>query len=269
MAEDKDDKKVDRRNFFRAVLGHDYEAKKEDGEVEKVVAEESDNNLAKRVKKALQEDEEKPEKEVDRRSFFDDVMRTVLRPAADLIEKRMNRVRTSFTSQFQPNDFAYNIDHEYGEEPERYLRPPGAQHEHLFLEQCERSGHCVDACPVSAIQFYDSHDENVAGTPFISPSATPCVVCDGLECMKACPSGALRIQPKEAINMGLATVYEDICLRTAGEDCTVCVDQCPLGEHAIKITDDVVEVIPNGCIGCGVCEHYCPTYPKSIFVVPS
>ncbi|MDA0841409.1 MAG: 4Fe-4S dicluster domain-containing protein [Planctomycetota bacterium] len=264
---DKDKQKVDRRNFFRAMLGHDYETKSDEGTSEKVVADESDNNLSQRVARALKDEEEKKEKELDRRGFFDDMIRTVLRPAAEAIEKRMDRVKTSFSSQFEPHE--HQGEHDHWDEPERYLRPPGAQHEHIFLEQCQRSGRCVDACPVGAIQFFDGHDQNVAGTPYIVPTATPCVVCDGLECMNVCPSGALQIIPKEKINMGLAMVYEDICLRTSGENCTVCVDQCPLGEAAIRIKDDRVEVDVNGCIGCGVCEHYCPTYPKSIFVVPT
>jgi NAD-dependent dihydropyrimidine dehydrogenase PreA subunit len=57
-------------------------------------------------------------------------------------------------------------------------------------------------------------------------------------------------------------------VRSKGEQCTICVDQCPLGATAIELREGKIDVHPLGCIGCGVCQYYCPTNPKSITVIP-
>jgi NAD-dependent dihydropyrimidine dehydrogenase PreA subunit len=69
--------------------------------------------------------------------------------------------------------------------------------------------------------------------------------------------------------MGLAVLDPAICLRGKGEDCQVCVDKCPV-PRAISIPYQGGPVIVHdpGCVGCGVCEMYCPTAPKAIVVVP-
>jgi ferredoxin len=55
---------------------------------------------------------------------------------------------------------------------------------------------------------------------------------------------------------------------SAGADCRICVDHCPLGEMAIAVKNNEIAVNPLGCIGCGICQQDCPTTPKSIFVIP-
>ena len=85
--------------------------------------------------------------------------------------------------------------------------------------------------------------------------------------MHACPSGALELVELAKIQMGLARLYEEHCLRSNGEDCRICVEKCPLGEAAIRIDQaGTVEVREPGCVGCGVCEMYCPTTPKAIVI---
>jgi NAD-dependent dihydropyrimidine dehydrogenase PreA subunit len=37
---------------------------------------------------------------------------------------------------------------------------------------------------------------------------------------------------------------------------------------ALELIEGKVTVHEDGCIGCGVCEHHCPTLPKSIVVIP-
>jgi ferredoxin-type protein NapG len=68
--------------------------------------------------------------------------------------------------------------------------------------------------------------------------------------------------------MGLAVWNEHLCSRTHGGDCTICVDKCPVGQTAIRLVDGRIEVLSPGCTGCGVCQHECPTVPKSIVVAP-
>ena len=85
--------------------------------------------------------------------------------------------------------------------------------------------------------------------------------------MQVCPSGALQPLPADQIQIGLAEVTHATCLRTQGVDCTYCVDSCPIGETAIRFdTQNRIQVIPMGCVGCGVCQYECPTAPKSIVV---
>lgn len=146
------------------------------------------------------------------------------------------------------------------------LRPPGAIIEAAFLETCYRCGNCVDVCPAQAIQHTRDSSEELNGTPYIDAARQPCLVCDGLECMQACPSGALQLLSQEQIRMGRAVVDHAACLRTAGEDCRRCVDLCPLGEAALRLDDGGAVAVGSACIGCGICEWKCPTTPRSVTV---
>jgi MauM/NapG family ferredoxin protein len=182
----------------------------------------------------------------DRRAFFRQFLRRVVEPAVELAEKVL---------PFPPH--------------RAFLRPPGALAERAFLDTCYRCGNCADVCPAQAIFSFRGADEELRGTPFIDPGQQPCLVCDGLQCMHACPSGALRPVPLEQIRMGLAQVNEQTCVRSQGEDCRKCVEICPLGEKAIRLdADGWVEVLAHGCIGCGICQRACPTSPAAIAVRP-
>ncbi|HEY0008704.1 MAG TPA: 4Fe-4S dicluster domain-containing protein [Tepidisphaeraceae bacterium] len=148
-----------------------------------------------------------------------------------------------------------------------WLRAPGALAEKKFIETCSRCGDCVSVCPAEAIKL-DRTGELGAGAPYIDPAGSPCVACDGLLCMAACPSGALLPTPLTQIKMGTAVWREHLCVRSSGDDCKLCVDACPMGSAALEIVDDAVQVKPLGCIGCGLCENVCPTDPKAITVIP-
>ena len=78
----------------------------------------------------------------------------------------------------------------------------------------------------------------------------------------------LEITVGIAIVLGTAVWRQEFCIRSHGEECTICVDQCPLGSAAIVVDGRAIRVINEACIGCGVCEHDCPTSPKAIEVIP-
>lgn len=151
---------------------------------------------------------------------------------------------------------------------QHWIRPPGAMKEGPFRLACTQCGECVKACPANAIQL-DLTGQRGEGLPFIVPGEMPCVVCEGLHCMHVCPSGALSLVEMTDIHMGTAIWKKDHCLRPKGEDCTACVEVCPLGDRAIEVTGRVIEIHESGCIGCGLCESRCPTGPKSIVIEPA
>ncbi len=149
---------------------------------------------------------------------------------------------------------------------EKWLRPPGAIPELQLATTCDHTGECVRACPAQCIKIEPT---TAGGLPHIDVDAMPCVVCDGLYCMHACPTGALVPTSLADIDMGTAVWHEEKCLRSHGDDCSICVDECPIGNVAIELVEGKVNVIEAGCIGCGVCQNRCPTEPKSITVTRS
>ncbi len=103
----------------------------------------------------------------------------------------------------------------------RRLRPPGALLEREFLASCIKCGQCVQVCPVEAISLADIADGVGLGTPFIDPRAQACdFSCDGLQCVLACPTGALTHHinyPHEAEMAVAEVVRSDLCLAMRGE----------------------------------------------------
>ncbi len=155
-------------------------------------------------------------------------------------------------------------------QPTRPLRPPGAVPEFRFARTCDHSGECVEACPANAIALTVTSLGSDKLTPVIDANLAACVVCDGLLCTHVCPSGALRpLTEPSQISMGLAVVYASSCVRSEGEDCTTCVDVCPIGESAIRFEGSGPPTVSAGhCVGCGVCQQHCPTSPKAIVIEP-
>ena len=101
------------------------------------------------------------------------------------------------------------------DEDEGWIRPPGARPEIEFVSICSRCSNCVHACPVNAIQL-DHSGLAGAGAPYIDPDAAACVMCDETPCMTQCPSSALRLVPREEIDLGTAKWNESLCLRHHG-----------------------------------------------------
>jgi len=210
---------------------------------------------------------------VDRRRFFREGLRELLKPLANAIEplheaakqlERMEELAAAASGTTAPRPVAG---------PRRlpldvWLRPPGALVEQSFLDTCSRCGECVRVCPAQCIKI-DATGAVGRGAPYIDANEMPCVVCDGLQCMYHCPTAALQPIPLGQIRMGTAVWYPDTCVRSRGEACTICVDRCPVGSVAIELVDNMIQVKPLGCIGCGVCQHDCPTAPKSIVVIPA
>ena len=75
---------------------------------------------------------------------------------------------------------------------EPLLRPPGALDEHDFLSSCIKCGQCVQVCPVQAIKLGDIDNGFGIGVPYIDSRKQACdFSCDAVQCILACPTGAL------------------------------------------------------------------------------
>ena len=196
-----------------------------------------------------------PNRPMDRRRFFRQGIFELLRPLASMAESLGTAAQLFGDETEATADTRKNVP--------PFLRPPGALTEPSFLSTCSRCGDCVSVCPVQCIRIEPAR---AGGAPFIDVDTQPCALCDGLKCMHACPTGALTPLPLAEIDMGLAVWQADTCVRQKGEACTICVDHCPVGSFAIELAGKRIRVHENGCTGCGVCQHDCPTSPKSILI---
>ncbi|MFZ0416749.1 MAG: 4Fe-4S binding protein [Candidatus Sulfotelmatobacter sp.] len=138
------------------------------------------------------------------------------------------------------------------ERQERLLRPPGALAEEHFLARCIRCGECMKVCPNNALQpaFTEAGLEGL-WTPVMVPRIgyceTSCVLCS-----QVCPTGAIwEITAKEkGWEAQGASDVKPISLGTAFYDRGRCLPWA----------------MATPCI---VCEEWCPTSPKAIYLQPA
>jgi len=138
------------------------------------------------------------------------------------------------------------------ERHERLLRPPGALDEGDFLSRCIRCGECMKVCPNNAL-----HPTLTEGgleglwTPVLIPRIgyceTSCVLCS-----QVCPTGAIwEITAKEkGWSVDLTQDAKPVRLGTAFYDRGRCLPWAMATE-------------------CIVCEEWCPTSPKAIYLRPA
>jgi polyferredoxin len=138
------------------------------------------------------------------------------------------------------------------ERPERLLRPPGALDEDYFLSRCIRCGECMKVCPNNALHpaLNESGLEGLWSpvmVPRIGYCETSCVLCS-----QVCPTGAIwQITPKEK-NWDAGNIQDANPIRvgTAFYDRGRCLPWAMATE-------------------CIVCEEWCPTSPKAIYLRPA
>ena len=165
-----------------------------------------------------------------------------------------------------------------------FIRPPGAVGEKDFLKKCVRCGACMQACPTNAIQpavFQAGLDG--LWTPLIIPTVGYCEY-ECHRCTQVCPThalAALTLAEKKKFKIGTAVINRSLCYTYAdGYNCGVCEEHCPVPEKAIRFRDVEVQnfrgkvktvrqiyVVPDLCIGCGICENVCPRSDAPAIVV--
>lgn len=149
------------------------------------------------------------------------------------------------------------------------IRPPGALPEAEFRSTCERCGACRSACPYGVIHKLGPEAGTAEGTPFLEPEKEPCRWCPSMDCVHACPSGALRMEDGELPGpIAVAEIDMESCLVRQGTLCDTCVVHCP--SHVGAITRRGREPLfnPTKCVGCGMCAYMCEARPSAYRIRP-
>lgn len=130
---------------------------------------------------------------------------------------------------------------------DRLIRPPGSVAERDFLERCIRCAECMKVCPNNALHpaFLESGIEGF-WTPILIPRIgycePSCVLCGDV-----CPTGAIqKITEEQKLGNPVRRV-EPIKIGTAFYDHGRCLPW-------------------SMATPCIVCEEFCPTSPKAIWV---
>jgi len=164
------------------------------------------------------------------------------------------------------------------EPPDDFIRPPGVTDEARFNELCIKCGECLKVCLTNALQpALTEAGLSALWTPRFNFRLGYCEYNCNL-CGKVCPTRAipkLHLRQKKQTYLGIAYFNRDKCIPfVTTKSCTVCEEHCPTPEKAIKFrTATVLDqldvahetlqpyIVPELCIGCGICEYVCPV-PK-------
>jgi polyferredoxin len=164
------------------------------------------------------------------------------------------------------------------------LRPPGVVDEARFVENCLRCLQCVRSCPNQIIKITGGeHGFASLYTPHLEFRPYGCdYFCQ--VCQQVCPNRAIPLQSleqKQSTPIGIARIDEKTCVVYKEKlNCLVCEEVCPVPEKAIRY-DQTGErtadgeplrepkMVPEACIGCGICEAKCPAEPVAIRVFAS
>lgn len=136
------------------------------------------------------------------------------------------------------------------ERNDRLIRPPGALDERSFLERCIRCGACMRVCPNNALQpaILEGGLEGL-WTPVLVPRIGYCEPSCTL-CSQVCPTGAIWkltsqdkgwASPKpgqQPVRIGTAFYDRGRCLPWAmATECIVCEEWCPTSPKAIYLQE--------------------------------
>jgi ferredoxin-type protein NapF len=131
--------------------------------------------------------------------------------------------------------------------------PPGALSEDAFRAVCLRCGKCAAICNQQAIQVA------VDGLPFIDGLSGWCNF--SMDCVAACPTGALRLFDPETEKIAVAVIDHERCIAWNWIGCRLCYEKCLDIQEAIWLDDDLrmqPHVDETRCNGCGACVNICP-----------
>ena len=195
--------------------------------------------------------------EYDRRGLIKQGVHFFAKPAVETVQNKIEKINETV------DKFTKRVP---------LLRPPGAVTERQFLQDCTRCDKCIHACPKDAIvKAPKKFGFLVMGTPYIDPIKNPCVMCDDLPCISACPDNALLpVSSPSEVNMGYAILDKKKCQAYGDTFCQQCIIDCPIPGAITQNKDQQPEFHKKICTGCGVCVRSCSTVniPVAIKVKP-
>lgn len=163
------------------------------------------------------------------------------------------------------------------QEPKRStpLTPPGSMSARNMAMRCTACQLCVSSCPNQVLR--PSTDLMTMMQPVMSYERGYCrPECN--RCSQLCPTGAIKpigTDEKAATQIGHAVWIKKNCVViTDGVSCGNCARHCPSGAIEmvpLDANDENSPFVPavntEKCIGCGACEHLCPSRPYSAIYV--
>ncbi len=167
----------------------------------------------------------------------------------------------------------------------KMIRPPGSVEEMEFLERCIKCDQCLNVCPTNVLQPATLQEGGIEAvwTPVMNFHIAHCQLKCTL-CSEVCPTGAIRkidvaeklgegpYREQGPVRLGTAFIDTNRCLPWANQvPCVVCEEVCPVAPKAIQTYDEETKdvfgkmvvlnkpfIVPDLCIGCGICEAECP-----------
>ncbi len=158
---------------------------------------------------------------------------------------------------------------------ETLIVPPGAQSIRHFDQHCTACQLCVQVCPNQVLR--PSTDLMRLMKPEASYERGYCRP-ECTKCSEVCPAGAIHLidrAEKSSTQVGHAVWVEKNCVvNTDGVSCGNCARHCPTGAIQMVPKDandpkspQIPAINTERCIGCGACEHLCPSRPFSAIYV--
>lgn len=145
--------------------------------------------------------------------------------------------------------------------------PAGSSSLKNFTDHCTACQLCVSSCPNNVLRP-SSSPENFMQPEMHFDKGYCRPECNN--CSQVCPAGAIRpidAEEKSSVQIGHAVIRLELCVVNTDEvKCGNCARHCPVG--AIRLVkknpdDKDSRLIPcvneERCIGCGACEHLCPS----------
>ena len=146
----------------------------------------------------------------------------------------------------------------------RLIRPPGALDETHFLERCIRCGECMKVCPNNALHptFMEAGLEAM-WTPVLVPRVGYCEP-NCVLCGQVCPTGAIWALT-EAQKLGKAPLdgTAEASPKPSSEGNMAKAGPVKIGTAFYDQGRCLPWAMATDCI---VCEEWCPTSPKAIFL---